>query len=180
MRWRRVDVPGHEEAWVQPTASGWTLTGKVDVVEAGVAARVGYLIRCDPEWRTRSAVVEGEVGDTTVRLGVNADGMGNWASDRAPLSHLAGALDVDLGFSPATNTLTIRRLDLAEGQSASVRAAWLPFPKLRFEPLEQSYTRESELTFRYRALLDGEPFVARLETDAFGWVVTYEGLWEAE
>jgi hypothetical protein len=29
-------------------------------------------------------------------------------------------------------------------------------------------------------MVDGEPFVARLETDAFGRVLRYEGLWEAE
>ena len=32
----------------------------------------------------------------------------------------------------------------------------------------------------YRALVDGEPFVARLDTEVFGRVVRYEGLWEME
>ncbi len=93
---------------------------------------------------------------------------------------LAGALDVDLGFTPATNTLPIRRLALAVGESAPVRSAWLRFPEFRLEPLEQTYTRESEQTFRYRAQIDNEPFVARLDTDVFGRVLSYEGLWEAE
>jgi uncharacterized protein len=93
---------------------------------------------------------------------------------------LAGALDVDLGFTPATNTQPIRRIGLEVGESASVRSAWLRFPELRLEPLEQTYTREAEQSFRYRALVDGEPFIARLDTDAFGRVLRYEGLWEAE
>ena len=93
---------------------------------------------------------------------------------------LAGALDVDLGFTPATNTLPIRRLALAVGESAPVRSAWLRFPEFRLEPLEQTYTRETDQSFRYRALVDGEPFIARLDTDAFGRVLRYEGLWEAE
>ena len=180
MRWRRIDAPGYEEARIQRTTSGWNLSGVVDAVDAGVAALFHYQIQCDLEWRTRSAVVQGEAGGSLIRFALTADGMGNWASDTMPLSHLSGALDVDLGFSPATNTLTIRRLDLAEGESASVRAAWLRFPELRFEPLEQSYTRVSELTFRYSALADGELFSARLDTDGFGWVLTYEGLWVAE
>ena len=37
---------------------------------------------------------------------------------------------------------------------------------------------ESARSFRYRALVDGGPFVARLEVDEFGRVVSYEGLWE--
>jgi hypothetical protein len=93
---------------------------------------------------------------------------------------LAGALDVDLGFTPATNTLPIRRLALAVGAGAAVRSAWLRFPELRLEPLEQTYTREAEHVFLYRALVDGEPFSARLDTDAFGRVVRYEGLWEID
>ena len=109
-----------------------------------------------------------------------ADGAGQWTRDAAPLPDLSGALDVDLGFTPATNTLPIRRLALAVGESAPVRSAWLRFPELRLEPLEQTYTREAEQTFRYRAVVDGEPFVARLDTDVFGRVVGSEGLWEME
>jgi hypothetical protein len=74
----------------------------------------------------------------------------------------------------------VRRLGLAVGETQPVRSAWLRFPELRLELLEQTYTRETERSFRYRALVDGEPFVARLDTDGFGRVLVYEGLWEAE
>jgi hypothetical protein len=180
MRWRRLDVPGREEARVDRTTTGWRLTGELDVEEAGARARLRYVIECDPAWRTRSAAVEGEARGSPIRLALAADGLGNWTHDAAPAPDVGGALDVDLGFTPATNTLPIRRLALAVGESAPVRSAWLRFPELRLEPLEQTYTRESALTFRYRALVDGEPFIARLDTDAFGRVVRYEGLWEAE
>jgi hypothetical protein len=180
MRWRRLDVPGREEARVDRTATGWRLTGELDVEEAGVPARLRYAIDCDSEWRTRSAVVEGEAGGGPIRFALAADGAGRWTRDGTPVPELAGALDVDLGFTPATNTLPIRRLALAVGESAPVRSAWLRVPELRLEPLEQTYTREAEQSFRYRALVDGEPFIARLDTDAFGRVLRYEGLWEAE
>lgn len=180
MRWRRLDVPGREEARVDRTATGWRLTGELDVEEAGVAARLRYTIDCDSQWRTRSAVVEGEAGGGPIRFALAADGAGCWTRDGTPVPELAGALDVDFGFTPATNTLPIRRLALGVGESALVRSAWLRFPELRIEPLEQTYTREAEQSFRYRALVDGEPFIARLNTDAFGRVLSYEGLWEAE
>lgn len=179
-RWRRLDVPGREEACVKRTATGWRLTGELDVEETGLAAQLRYAIECDPEWRTRSALVEGEAGGALVRFALAADGAGQWTRDGNPLPDLSGALDVDLGFTPATNTLPIRRLALVVGGSAPVRSAWLRFPELRLEPLEQTYTREAEQTFRYHAFVDGEPFIARLDTDVFGWVVRYEGLWELE
>lgn len=180
MRWRRLDVPGREEARVQRSATGWRLTGELHVDEAGVKAELHYEIRCDSEWRTRSALIEGEAAGEAVRFALAADGAGHWTRDGAPLPHLAGALDVDLGFTPATNTLPIRRLGLAVGDTAPVRSAWLRFPELRLEPLEQSYTRAGTQSFRYHATVDGEPFIARLDTDAFGRVLLYEGLWEAE
>ncbi len=180
LRWRRLDVPGREQARVERTAGGWRLSGELEAEDEGVAARLRYTIDCDPEWRTRSALIEGEANGEPVWFALAADGAGHWSRDGAPLPGLDGALDVDLGFTPMTNTLPIRRLGLGVGESAPVRSAWLRFPELRLEPLEQTYTREAERSFRYRALVDGEPFSARLDTDAFGRVLLYEGLWEAE
>jgi hypothetical protein len=179
-RWRRLDVPGREEASVEGTAAGWRLIGELDVEETGLSARLRYTIECDPEWRTRSALIEGEASGEAIRFALAADGTGHWTRDGTPLPALTGSLDIDLGFTPATNTLPIRRLAMAVGESAPVRSAWLRSPELRLEPLEQTYTREAEQTFRYRALVDGEPFTARLDTDQFGRVVRYEGLWELE
>lgn len=180
MRWRRLDVPGREEARVERTSTGWRLTGELEVDEADVAARLRYVIDCDSGWRTRSTVIEGEAGGSPIQSALAADGVGNWTRDGIPVPDVAGALDVDLGFTPSTNTLPIRRLALAVGESAPVRSAWFRFPELRLEPLEQTYTRQAERTFRYRAVVDGEPFIARLDTDAFGRVIRYEGLWETE
>lgn len=179
-RWRRLDVPGREEACVERTAAGWRLQGELDVDEAGIAARLGYAIECDSGWRTRSALVQGNANGAPVRFAIATDGTGQWTCDGVLMPALLGALDVDLGFTPATNTLPIRRLGLAVGERAPVRSAWLRFPELRFEPLEQIYTREGLQRFRYDAVVDGEPFVARLDIDEFGRVVRYEGLWEME
>ena len=60
IRWRRIDVPGHEEARIERTTAGWRLTGELEVEEAGLAARLRYVIECDGQWRTRSAVIEGQ------------------------------------------------------------------------------------------------------------------------
>ena len=155
MRWRRLDVSGREEARVERTITGWRLTGELDVAEEGVAARLRYVIDCDPAWRTRSALIEGEANGSPIRFALAADGTGNWTLDGSPVPEITGAMDVDLGFTPMTNTLPIRRLALAVGESAPVRSAWLRFPELRLEPLEQTYTREAEQVFRYRASVDG-------------------------
>lgn len=180
LRWHRLDVPGREEARVEQAAGGWRLLGDLEVEETGTKARLHYRIECDPQWRTRSALIEGEADGRAIRFALEADGSGRWLRDGAPVSQLAGALDIDLGFTPATNTLPIRRLALPVGATAPVQSAWLRFPELRLEPLVQTYTREAERVFRYRALVDGQPFEAQLDTDRFGRVLRYQGLWEAD
>ena len=180
MRWRRIDVPGREAARVERTSDGWRLTGALEVEETDVGARLGYAIDCDARWHTLAASIEGNANGRPIRFTLAADGRGGWWRDGEALPLLAGALDVDLGFTPATNMLPIRRLDLAIGETQPVRSAWLRFPELRLEPLEQSYTREAERVYHYRAIVDGAPFTARLDTDAFGRVLRYEGLWVAE
>jgi hypothetical protein len=178
--WKRIDVPGREEARVERTSVGWILSGELNVEEAGQSVQLHYAVECDREWRTRSAVVEGVAGDRPIRIALDADGMGHWTRGGRPQPEFERTLDIDLGFTPATNTLPIRRLALRVGEQASVRSAWLRFPELRLEPLEQVYLREGDRVFRYRAQVDGEPFTARLDVDEFGRVLKYEGLWEAE
>ena len=180
MRWRRLDVPGREAARIEQTAEGWRLTGELEVEEASVRARLVYAIECERDWRTRRAIVTGQAAGAPIRSELTADGDGHWTLNGAPLPLVEGALDIDLGFTPATNLLPIRRLDLAVGGRADVRTAWVRFPELRVEALEQSYHREAARVFRYDALVDGERFQARLDTDEFGRVLLYEGLWEVE
>lgn len=180
IRWRRLDALGHEIARIERLPSGWCLSGDVVVDTGGVAAKLRYAVECDAAWHTRSAIIEDASEHHAFHLTLFADGSGHWTHGGQPLPQLDGTLDVDLSFTPATNTLPIRRLSLRVGMSASVSSVWVRFPDLRIERLEQTYTREMENTYRYRALVDGETFVARLDTDAFGRVLNYEGLWVAE
>jgi hypothetical protein len=89
-----------------------------------------------------------------------------------------GCTDLDLNFSPSTNLLPIRRLNLEIGQEAEVKAAWLRFPSFELEPLFQVYRRLGESVFRYES--GGGSFIAHLEVDASGFVTNYPGLWQAE
>jgi hypothetical protein len=89
---------------------------------------------------------------------------------------VAGCLDVDLAFTPATNILPLRRLGLAVGESREVTAAWIRFPDLSVEPLPQRYTRLDERRVRYESR--GGAFTAELEVDELGLVVRYPPLWE--
>jgi hypothetical protein len=87
-------------------------------------------------------------------------------------------LRADLSFTPATNLLAIRRMRPAIGQRVAVRAAWLDFPLIALQPLEQIYERLTDTSWRYES--GGGTFTARLETGAAGFVTEYPGLWQRE
>jgi hypothetical protein len=176
--WRRLDLPGHEIATIIPDPDGWRLDGVAVLVESGRPCRIEYDIRCDALWRTQRCVIRGHVGERRVSLEVERDPAAVWSIGGIEVSALAGCDDIDLGFSPATNLLPIRRLALPVGAHAIVRAAWIRFPELTAEVLEQAYTHVSADRYVYESA--GGAFRRELHVDAFGCVIDYPGLWHAE
>ena len=120
-----------------------------------------YRVVVDEAWRTRSLRVEGFAGAERFTFSLDA-----------PLPD--GCVDVDLGFTPSTNTLPIRRLGLKVGEEAKVSAAWLRYPQLKLERLDQTYRRSGERTWQYTSATG---FTGMLVVDEHGLVRTYEGGW---
>jgi hypothetical protein len=176
--WHRIDRPGHESAAVFPREKGWELAGTAVFAHESEPCCLSYVIACDAEWRTRSVEVGGWLATKPVRVDARVDREGVWRVGAGDVAEITGCVDVDLNFSPSTNLLPIRRLNLAVGEEREVRAAWLRFPSFRFEPLEQSYRRLAADRYLYRSA--GGRFERELEVDENGFVVRYPDFWEAE
>lgn len=58
-----------------------------------------------------------------------------------------------------------------------MRAAWVRFPELSIEPLEQRYTRLAPHRYLYESA--GGTFRRELTVDDNGFAVDYSGLWIA-
>ena len=172
--WRRLDRPGHEFARVAAAGSGWTLWGTAVFVHEGAPSRLDYVVVCNGKWETTSGKVTGRVGNDEVSVDVVVEPGGIWRSNGTDVPGIRGAVDLDLNFSPSTNLLPIRRLNLAVGQEAAVRAAWLRFPSFVFESLEQTYRRIDASTYRYASA--GGRFTADLTVNDAGLVTHYPGL----
>lgn len=176
--WRRLDRPGHESARIFSRDSRWHLTGAAVFAQEGQPCRLDYWIVCDAGWRTISAKVAGWVGDETVDLAISVGPDQQWMLNETEFPVVAGCTDLDLNFSPSTNLLPIRRLNLAVGEEAAVRAAWLRFPSFHLEPLDQIYRRVDATTYRYESA--GGRFVRELPVNEAGFVTLYPGFWQAE
>jgi len=176
--WRRLDTPGHEAARLSFHDGSWLLAGTAVFAHEGRPCRLEYRVACDPAWRTTGGRVAGWVGDEEITLDIVVEEAGRWRLNGAECPEVAGCIDLDLNFSPSTNLLPIRRLGLAVGQEAEVRAAWLRFPSFTFEPLDQVYRRVAEAAYRYESA--GGAFVRELAADADGFVTDYPGFWARE
>lgn len=175
--WRRLDAPGHDACRLERREDGWTLDGAAVFSEQGTPAWLAYRVTCDREWRAESGDVRGWLGTRAVEFNVEKTAAGEWRLDGAVVA-LDDCIDLDFGFTPATNLIQLRRCDLAEGQAVDVPVAWLDVSSRTLERLPQRYERRSAAAYWYESSRFG--YAALLEVGPTGFVRRYPGLWEAE
>ena len=174
--WKMLHAPGMERFELLQRAAQWILCGTILHLHQDQPFEVSYSIRCDPRWHTLSSHIELRGGSCTRALQVEVD-RGRWIANGKPQPQLDGCIDIDLGWSPCSNTLPIRRLNLANrADSGPIIAAWVKFPELTLEPLAQEYHRISERLYQYSSR--GGAFTAKLLVGEHGLVDEYEGFWK--
>ncbi len=176
--WRGIHLGGHEAGRLYQLNMQWCLEGTAVFSSDDRPCVLSYLIRCDSSWNTVKGTVSGWLGNDNVNIDIYVDLNHRWTLNGVEKSAVNGCVDLDLNFSPSTNLLPIRRLNLGIGQQAEVSAAWLRFPSFELEPLSQIYTRLDEFSYRYSSA--GGKFVRDLTVDDAGFVTDYPGLWRAE
>lgn len=173
--WRRtLDDRSFEECDVTATPDGFAIAGHVIAAQDGAPLVVHYDIDCGENWSARSVAIDQSFGNVRRRLRLDRAGDG-WLVDGVHDARLDGCAEPDLGLTPSTNALAIRRLDLAIGQAAEIRCAWIKFPALSAEPSRQRYERLGDRDYRYTNVASG--FTALVAVDALALPVTYENIW---
>jgi hypothetical protein len=176
--WRRLDTPGHDACSLVETVGGWRLEGTAVFRQGGAPSRLSYQATCDRAWRSQQGKVRGWLGQHSIDLGVERAAQGLWALNGEVVPGLEGCLDLDFGFTPATNLFQLRRLALAEGVAADAPAAWLDVSAGTLVVLPQRYERRSATTYWYEA--PSVDYAGLLEVDSVGFIRRYPDLWEIE
>jgi hypothetical protein len=191
LSWNRIEAFGAELALISDApglhASGWALGA------APTPYTCHYTLETDDRWRTIGLDVqtEGAGWSRSLRL-ARRPGSGGWRVRASETGELAApppgaeypeafedALDIDLGYSPLTNTLPIRRLGLldeAPGTEHEITVAWVEVPSLAVIANVQRYTPLGDGRFVYRSA----NYRAEITVDPAGYVVRYPGLATAE
>lgn len=174
--WRWLQGTGLERFEFLRAGDEWILRGTILTLAGDIATEARYEIRCDHLFRTRRANVSicDEAGERFLQIDAQN---GCWFENGRENQAVTGALDIDLGWSPSTNTLPIRRLGLEIGQtSGEFIAAWVRFPELTLQPLPQEYLRLGDHKYRYSSR--GGAFIAELLVDDDDLALNYEGFWQ--
>jgi hypothetical protein len=174
--WRRLDLPGRDQAELTSTAEGHHLAGAAYFQDADELVAITYLVTLTPDWRTQAAALRIMTRAGRRRLRITLAGGSEWAVQGRPMPAVSGCTDVDLAFTPATNLISIRRLALGVGARAAVTAAWLDFRTNTLTPLRQTYHRIS--ADRYAYSCPDINFESTLRVDGDGFVREYPPLWE--
>jgi hypothetical protein len=160
---------------MEPVVDGHRIAGTALAVVDGAPCEIRYTVLTDPEWRTRTVGVHVSGQGADRRLALAGDGEGGWSVSDTPLLDLFGAVDIDFAWTPATNTLPIRRLALEIGETAEITAALIDFPGHDVSRSVQRYTRTGEATYLF---VSGD-FRAEIRLGPDAVVADYEGLFTA-
>ena len=175
--WRTLYTPGHDAALLAQTATGWSLQGCAVYLLDGTPASIRYELDLAPDWSTRSGAFEGLIGGKPVRRDIARDGKG-WLLDGTRQTGLENVVDLDLGFTPATNHPQLRRMALAIGEQKEIVVAWLDVWSDALAPLPQIYRRIGERSYDYES--PQGPYQAILQIADNGFVSDYPELWALE
>lgn len=190
MAWRGLDGWRAEVSRLELEPGGVLASGTQIGVEP-LPYRLDYRLEAPTRFVTRRLHVETAGEGWWRRIDLRHDGRGGWSCDAsaegdtdmgAPggaVGSLEGALDCDLGLSPLTNLMPVRRHGLHEREGAfEFVMAWVSVPDLGLHPSSQRYEHVSrqETGSVVRYVGAHRHYVGELELDADGLVLLYPEL----
>lgn len=176
--WRRLSGPGHEICWLYAGDAVHMISGQAIWRAPSGLAHFSYAVTHDMEWRCRHARIQGMLDDRQVDLTLTRNDDGQWTTGDRVIPDSDHLQDIDLGFTPATNTPTLRRLMKSDDTRHEVDVLWLDEENWQLKPLRQIYERKDEGLWSYAS--PDHDFAAVLTVNAHGFVTDYPGLWIEE
>jgi hypothetical protein len=175
--WKALYTQGHDAVLLEAAGEGWRLSGTAVFVHEGAPASLHYALDLEADWSTRRGSVEGFIGTKPISRRIERDA-GGWTLDGVRQGGVEACVDLDLGFTPATNCPQLKRIALEIGQSTEIQVAWLDVDSAALVALPQIYRRESDDAYDYES--PQGPYRATLRIAANGFVRDYPALWRME
>jgi uncharacterized protein len=175
--WHCSLLSSSEHAVLAESQDGYRLRGVAVLPLGELPCHIEYAVAVDRQWRPGQARATITTPSGTREIVLRSCHGAGWEVNGELMSHLDGCPDIDFGWTPATNTVPIRRLGLDAGGTASITAAWVRFPELDVVASEQRYRRLGIDRWQYTS---GEYDYQLVVDPDTGLVLAYgDDLWRA-
>lgn len=173
--WQCLYTPGHDAACLtHQGVEGWLLHGTTVFRHKAGPARINYAVEIDTTWQSRRGIVQGWLANRRVDHVIER-ATDSWWLDGRPIG-LAHLVDLDFGFTPATNLQQLRRAALQPGEIIDMSVAWFDLDETSLTDLPQHYECLDASTYRYAS--PSGPYEAVLEIAPNGFTRVYPELWQ--
>jgi hypothetical protein len=169
VRWKALEWYGTEILNFHPCRASGLLQGEIN----NQLYEIYYFVAFTYDWQIESLSVESLISPQRIKL---YHDNGQWYDqDDTHLEAFDGVDFVDISLSPFTNSFPINGLDWNESDNHTMDVIYFDLPKFSIRRVNQTYTKLNDQSYRYQ---DGEipSFVADIEVDQEGFVVSYPGL----
>jgi len=167
IRWTGIETGSMETLELSVSADEVRATSVVENADRTLR----YRARATAQWEFSDLLVD---DDRAGSLHLVRSPCGEWSANGEPRPDLGAAIDIDLSFSPFTNTLPIRRLALSPGASRDIVTAYVT-DALEVLPDPQRYTCLSRDHYLYESR--DSDFRREILVDVAGLVLDYPGLY---
>lgn len=153
---------------------------KVDSTIVGKAEdmyNIAYQLSINKHWEIIAALITGRIGNKEIYFTLAKDETGIWAFNNEPTPQFDGCLDIDISVTPLTNTLPIKRLQLAQDECREISVIYFDLFDNIVRPARQAYTKLSASTYRYENVPNNFEALIRLNEQML--VVDYPDLFRA-
>lgn len=175
MIWQSLDCLGLEHLNLTRTGDEIQITSTVLRSEDHLSAKIEYSLSLTPQWRVKQLSVKNSLHQELLQFSLDREGQ--WFDhNEMVLTHLQGAVDIDLSCTPFTNSLPINRLTWELNRLVDLEMVYIDVFNGTSKKVAQNYKmierNENQQIFNYRS----GTFQSNITVNKHGFVVDYPEL----
>ncbi|MBP1652022.1 MAG: hypothetical protein H6Q26_2179 [Bacteroidetes bacterium] len=137
---------------------------------------VRYTLTLNPRWEAQTVFIE-VMSEQNYTIELYKNDLQQWLNEKGEhLEAFDGCVDVDISFTPFTNSLPINRLQLTKGEGQNISVVWVDIKNGDVKRVKQRYLNKGSRIYKYENEHSG--YISELIVDDEGYVIDYPGVWQ--
>lgn len=138
--------------------------------------QINYTLTINSRWEVQTVFVD-VMSEQNYTIQLYKNEQLQWMNENGEhLPAFDGCVDVDISFTPFTNSLPINRLQLTTGEGHDLRVVYIDIKQGICKPVKQRYLNKGDKVYKYENEDSG--YMSELLVDSEGYVVDYPGVWQ--